>query len=70
MASLKYCSFLMIVILSNAAQQYNTSDGEYEYEEPELDYYSDEDYKDWKLFPGRKFFFNYFLFTVCAFKIG
>lgn len=68
MAFLKYCSLiLMVVIVSNASHQHNAS---YVYdtaeedtipdETIELDYYSDDDYLDWKPFPGK--FFNSVLF--------
>ena len=65
MACFKYCFvLLMIVIISNAIDQHNsttpttTSMSEsYEedtgFDEVELDYYSDDDYADWKPFPGK-----------------
>jgi hypothetical protein len=58
----------MIVVLSNATQQHKTSylndtyevEDEAEYEEPFMDYYPDEDYKDWKPYPGRTIFGYFF----------
>lgn len=64
MAIFKY-SFvvLLIVVLSNAIAQNETSyvDGPYEEvygsdADIELDYYPDSDYEDWKPFPGKKCF--------------
>jgi hypothetical protein len=69
MAIFKYCFvFLMIVIISNAIDQHNQANTEESYEvddgsdEVELDYYSDDDYVDWKPFPGRIIiFYSFFM---------
>lgn len=58
----KYCFVvLVVVILSNAIAQNETSfvDGPYEEvygsdDDIDLDYYPDSDYEDWKPFPGKK----------------
>jgi hypothetical protein len=60
----KFCFVvLMVVILSNAIAQNETSlvDGPYEEvygsdDDIDLDYYPDSDYDDWKPFPGKKLF--------------